>query len=79
MNERPSESRFPVLGRVFETSSNFNLPRFVPLRMKRAAWKRASSLRAGDDLAHKVDSARLPAVARSREWFEELATGSARW
>ena len=33
---------------------------------------------AGDDLPRKVDPALLKAVARSRAWFEELASGRVR-
>jgi site-specific DNA recombinase len=35
-------------------------------------------LAAGDDLPRKVDPALLKAVARSRAWFEELASGQVR-
>jgi site-specific DNA recombinase len=58
------------------TSSNLDLSRFVPLRMKRRGVETRIIIAAGDDLPRKVDPALLKAVARSRGWFEELASGS---
>ena len=58
------------------TSSNLDLSRFVPLRMKRRGVETRIIIAAGDDLPQKVDPALLKAVARSRAWFEELASGS---
>ena len=46
--------------------------RFVPLRMKRRGVETRIII---NDLPHKVDPALLKAVARSSEWFEELASG----
>jgi hypothetical protein len=60
------------------TSSNLDLSRFVPLRMKRRGVETRIIIAAGDDLPRKVDTALLKAVARSRRWFEELASGSVR-
>ena len=60
------------------TSSILDLSRFVPLRMKRRGVETRIIIAAGDDLPRKVDPALLKAVARSRVWFEELASGSVR-
>jgi site-specific DNA recombinase len=60
------------------TSSILNLSRFVPLRMKRRGVETRIILTEGEDLARKVDPALLKAVARSRAWFEELASGRVR-
>ena len=60
------------------TSSTLNLTRFVPLRMKRRGVETRIILAAGDDLPRKVDPTLLKAVARSRTWFEELASGRVR-
>jgi site-specific DNA recombinase len=60
------------------TSSSLDLSRFVPLRMKRRGVETRIVIAAGDDLPRKVDPALLKAVARSRGWFEELASGSVR-
>ncbi len=60
------------------TSSNLDLSRFVPLRMKRRGVETRIIIAAGDDLPRKVDPALLKAVARSRGWFEELASGRVR-
>jgi site-specific DNA recombinase len=60
------------------TSSNLDLSRFVPLRMKRRGVETRIIIAAGDDPPRKVDPALLKAVARSRGWFEELASGSVR-
>jgi site-specific DNA recombinase len=60
------------------TSSNLDLSRFVPLRMKRCGVETRIIIAARDDLPRKVDPALLKAVARSRGWFEELASGSVR-
>jgi len=60
------------------SSSNLDLSRFVPLRMKRRGVETRIVIAAGDDLPRKVDPALLKAVARSRGWFEELASGSVR-
>lgn len=57
------------------TSSILNLSRFVPLRIKRRGVETRIIIAAGDDLPRKVDPALLKAVARSRVWFEELASG----
>ena len=59
-------------------SSILNLSRFVPLRMKRRGVETRIILTKGEDLARKVDPALLKAVARSRAWFEELASGRVR-
>jgi site-specific DNA recombinase len=60
------------------TSSNLDLSRFVPLRMKRRGVETRIIIATGDDLPRKLDPALLKAVARSRVWFEELASGSVR-
>jgi site-specific DNA recombinase len=60
------------------TGSILNLSRFVPLRMKRRGVETRIILTEGEDLARKVDPALLKAVARSRAWFEELASGRVR-
>ena len=46
--------------------------------MKRRGVETRIVIAAGDDLARKVDPALLKAVARSRAWFDELASGSVR-
>ena len=46
--------------------------------MKRRGVETRIIIAAGDDLPRKVDPALLKAVARSRGWFEELASGSVR-
>jgi site-specific DNA recombinase len=56
------------------TTSNLDLSRFVPLRMKRRGVETRIIIAAGDDLPRKVDPALLKAVARSKGWFEELAS-----
>jgi len=43
--------------------------------MKRRGVETRIIVPAGNDLPRKVDTALLKAVARSREWFEELASG----
>ena len=60
------------------TSSTLSLTRFVPLRMKRRGVETRIIMSADDDLPRKVDPALLKAVARSRAWFEELASGQVR-
>jgi len=60
------------------TSSILNLSRFVPLRMKRRGVETRIILTEGEDLPRKVDPALLKAVARSKAWFEELASGRVR-
>ena len=60
------------------TSSILKLSGFVPLRMKRRGVETRIIMSAGNDWPRKVDSALLKAVARSRAWFEELASGSVR-
>ncbi len=60
------------------TSSILQLSRFVPLRMKRRGVETRIIIAAGDDLPRNVDPALLKAVARSRVWFEELASGKVR-
>ena len=60
------------------TSNDLDLSRFLPLRMKRRGVETRIIIAAGDDLPRKVDPALLKAVARSRGWFEELASGSVR-
>ena len=60
------------------SSSILSLSRFAPLRMKRRGVETRIIIAAGDDLPRKVDPALLKAVARSRGWFEELASGSVR-
>jgi site-specific DNA recombinase len=54
------------------------LSRLVPLRMKRRGVETRIIVSAGDDLPRRVDSALLKAVARSRAWFAELASGRVR-
>ena len=56
------------------TNSVFNLSRFVPLRMKRRGVETRIIMTEGGDLPRKVDPALLKAVARSKAWFEELAS-----
>jgi len=60
------------------TGSILNLSRFVPLRMKRRGVETRIIIAEGDDLPRKLDPALLKAVARSRVWFEELASGRVR-
>ena len=60
------------------TSSILNLSRFVPLKMRRRGVETRIIIAVGDDLPRKVDPALLKAVARSRAWFEELASGRVR-
>jgi len=60
------------------TSSILNLSRFVPLKMKRRGVETRIIIGAGDDPPRKVDPALLKALARSRAWFEELASGRVR-
>ena len=60
------------------TTSILDLSRFVPLIMKRRGVETRIIIAAGDDLPRKVDPALLKAVARSRVWFEELASGRVR-
>ncbi len=55
-----------------------NLSRFVPLRMKRRGVETRIIITQGEDLPRKVDPALLKALARSRVWFEELASGRVR-
>lgn len=59
-------------------TSILTLSRFVPLRMKRRGVETRIIICGGADLPRKVDPALLKAVARSRVWFEELASGRAR-
>jgi DNA invertase Pin-like site-specific DNA recombinase len=61
--------------RGVRTSSVLTLSRFVPLRMKRRGVETRIIIAAGNDLPRKVDRALLKALARSRMWFEELASG----
>lgn len=56
------------------TNSVFNLSRYVPLRIKRRGVETRIIMTEGEDLPRKVDPALLKAVARSRAWFEELAS-----
>ena len=60
------------------TTSILKLSRFVPLRMKRRCVETRIIMSADDDLPRKVDPALLKAVARSRAWVEELASGGVR-
>jgi hypothetical protein len=60
------------------TNSIFNLSRFLPLRMKRRGVETRIIMTEGEDLPRKVDPALLKAVARSKSWFEELASGQVR-
>jgi site-specific DNA recombinase len=60
------------------TTSCLDLSGFVPLRMKRRGVEARIIIAVGDDLPRKVDPALLKAVARSRRWFEELASGTVR-
>jgi site-specific DNA recombinase len=46
--------------------------------MKRRGVETLIIIGAGNDLPRKVDTALLKAVARSRGWFEELASGQVR-
>jgi site-specific DNA recombinase len=59
-------------------SSALDLARFVPLRMKQRGVETRIVMAAGDDLPRNLDPPLLKAVARSRAWFEELASGDAR-
>ncbi len=68
----------PCLRAGVRTSSILNLSRFVPLKMKRRGVETRIIIAAGDDLPRKVDPALFKAVARSRVWFEELASGRVR-
>jgi len=61
-----------------KTNSIFSLSRFLPLRMKRRGVETRIIMTEGEDLPRKVDPALLKAVARSRAWFEELASGRVR-
>jgi hypothetical protein len=60
------------------TSSTLDLPRFVPLRMKRRGVETRIVIAADDELPRNIDPALLKAVARSRAWFEEWASGAVR-
>ena len=60
------------------TASLLSLSRFVPLRMKRRGVETRMIIAASNDMPRKVDAALLKAVARSREWFDELASGRVR-
>jgi len=60
------------------TTSILNLSRFVPLKMKRRGVETRIIMAEGEDPPRKVDPALLKAVARSRAWFEELASGRVR-
>jgi hypothetical protein len=60
------------------TNSILNLSRFVPFRMKRRGVETRIIMAMGDDLPRRVDPALLKAVARSKAWFEELASGRVR-
>jgi hypothetical protein len=60
------------------TSSIFNLSRFLPLRMKRRGVETRIIMATGDELPRKVDRALFKAVARSKAWFGELASGRVR-
>ena len=60
------------------TNSIFDLSRFLPLRMKRRGVETRIIMTEGEDLPRKVDPALLKAMARSRAWFEELASGQVR-
>jgi hypothetical protein len=60
------------------TTSTLDLPRFVPLRMKRRGVESRIVITADDDLTRNIDPALLKAVARSRAWFEEWASGAVR-
>jgi len=60
------------------TGGRLNLSRFVPLKMKRRGVETRIIISPRDDLPRKVDPALLKAVARSRAWFDDLATGRVR-
>ena len=51
--------------------------RFVPLKVKRRGVEMRLIINGGDE-PRKPDPALLKAVARAREWFEELASGRVR-
>ena len=51
--------------------------RFVPLKVKRRGVEMRLIINGGDE-PRKPDPALLKALARAREWFEELASGSVR-
>jgi len=68
----------PCLRAGVRTTSVLNLSRFVPLKMKRRGVETRIIIAAGNDLPRKVDIALLKAVARSRAWFQELASGQVR-
>jgi site-specific DNA recombinase len=57
------------------TTSVMSLSRFVPLKMKRRGVETRIIIAAGENPPREVDPALLKAVARSRAWFEELASG----
>jgi site-specific DNA recombinase len=60
------------------TGTMLKLSRFVPLRMKRRGVETRIIIVAGEDPPRKMDPPLLKAVARSRVWFEELASGRVR-
>ena len=60
------------------TTNVLSLSRFVPLRMKRRGVETRIIIAAGNDRPRKVDTPLIKAVARSRGWFEELASGQVR-
>ncbi len=59
-------------------TSILKLSRFVPLKMKRRGVETRIIMAAGDHVSRKVDPALIKAIARSRAWFEELASGRVR-
>jgi site-specific DNA recombinase len=56
-------------------SSILGLSRFVPLMMKRRGVEKRIVIAAGDDPPRKVDQALLKAVARGRQWADDLLAG----
>jgi hypothetical protein len=63
------------------SSARFKYSETIPLRAAETetAWVETRIIMSADGaLPRKVDSALLKAVARSRTWFEELASGTVR-
>ncbi len=60
------------------TSGILKLPQLMPLGLKRRGVETRIVIAAGDNLPRKLDPALLRAAARSRAWFEELASGRVR-
>jgi hypothetical protein len=52
-----------------------NLSSHISLSERRRGVENRIIIAMGDDLPQKVDRALLKAIARSRAWFDELASG----